>query len=85
MISTSSWNSTRAKESPKRIVYTEGEDERILRAVQIVVDEGLAKPILIGRPAIVERRIERAHGFRPVLTQHAIAWGCADCLDRAQQ
>ena len=48
-----------AKEAPKRIVYAEGEDERVLRAVQVVVDEGLAKPILIGRPAILERRIER--------------------------
>jgi malate dehydrogenase (oxaloacetate-decarboxylating)(NADP+) len=42
-----------------RIVYCEGEEERVLRAVQIVVDEGLAKPILIGRPAVVEKRLER--------------------------
>jgi malate dehydrogenase (oxaloacetate-decarboxylating)(NADP+) len=48
-----------AKKAPKRIVYAEGEDERVLRAVQVVVDEGLAKPILVGRPAIIERRIER--------------------------
>jgi len=48
-----------AKESPRRIVFTEGEDERVLRAVQVVVDEGLAKPILVGRKAVVERRIER--------------------------
>jgi len=48
-----------AKSSPKRIVYAEGEDERVLRAVQIVVDEGLARPILVGRPAVIERRIER--------------------------
>ena len=48
-----------AKASPKRIVYTEGEDERVLRAAQVVIDEGLAKPILVGRPAVVERRIER--------------------------
>ena len=48
-----------AKKAPKRIVYAEGEDERVLRAVQVVVDEGLAKPILIGRPAVLERRIER--------------------------
>jgi len=52
-----------AKADPRRIVYAEGEDERVLRAVQVVVDEGLAKPILIGRPAVVERRIER-HGLR---------------------
>jgi malate dehydrogenase (oxaloacetate-decarboxylating)(NADP+) len=48
-----------AKLSPKRIVYAEGEDERVLRAVQTVVDEGLATPVLIGRPAVIERRIER--------------------------
>jgi malate dehydrogenase (oxaloacetate-decarboxylating)(NADP+) len=41
------------------MVYAEGEDERVLRAVQIVVDEGLAKPTLIGRPLVVEQRIER--------------------------
>lgn len=42
-----------------RIVFTEGEDERVLRAVQIVVDEKLAKPILVGRPAVLEARIKR--------------------------
>lgn len=42
-----------------RIVFTEGEDERVLRAVQIVVDEHLAKPILVGRPAVLEARIKR--------------------------
>ena len=50
---------TAAKQAAKRIVYAEGEDERVLRAVQVVVDEGLAKPILVGRPAVLERRIER--------------------------
>ncbi len=50
---------TAAKESPRRIVFAEGEDERVLRATQVVVDEGLAKPILVGRPAVLERRIER--------------------------
>ncbi len=48
-----------AKKEPRRIVYAEGEDERVLRAVQVVVDEGLAKPILVGRPAVLERRIAR--------------------------
>src|SRR5258705_11942986 len=49
-----------AKEGPRRrIVLSEGEDERSLRAAQVVVDEGLAKLILVGRPAVVERRIER--------------------------
>ncbi|MEO8488075.1 MAG: phosphate acyltransferase, partial [Betaproteobacteria bacterium] len=50
---------TAAKKEPKRIVYAEGEDERVLRAVQVVVDERLAKPILVGRPAVLARRIER--------------------------
>mgnify|MGYP000075285441 CR=1 FL=1 len=43
--------------SKKRVCYAEGEEERVLRAVQIVVDEGLAKPTLIGRPAVIEHRI----------------------------
>lgn len=42
-----------------RIVYAAGEDERVLRAVQVVVDEGLARPILIGRPSVIEARIDR--------------------------
>ncbi|MDT7837443.1 NADP-dependent malic enzyme [Aquabacterium sp. OR-4] len=45
---------------PVRVVYAEGEDERVLRAVQVVLDEGLARPILIGRPAVMAMRIERA-------------------------
>ena len=48
-----------AKAVPRKIVYAEGEDERVLRAVQIVVDEGLAKPVLIGRPQVVGQRLER--------------------------
>jgi len=48
-----------AKKLPKRIVYAEGEDERVLRAVQVVVDEGLAKPILVGRPSVIAQRLER--------------------------
>ena len=47
-----------AKAAPKRLAYAEGEDERVLRAVQTVVDEGLARPLLIGRPAVIEQRIE---------------------------
>ncbi|GAB2916557.1 NADP-dependent malic enzyme [Paralcaligenes sp. KSB-10] len=42
-----------------RIVFAEGEEERVLRAVQVVVDEKLAKPILIGRPAVLQARIEK--------------------------
>ncbi len=42
-----------------RIVFAEGEEERVLRAVQVVIDEQLAKPILIGRPAVIGKRLER--------------------------
>ena len=49
----------RAQADPKRVVYAEGEEEIVLRAVQNVVDEGIAKPILIGRPAVIEQRIQR--------------------------
>jgi malate dehydrogenase (oxaloacetate-decarboxylating)(NADP+) len=52
-----------AKQRPQRIVFAEGEDERILQAVQVVVDEGIARPILIGRPPVIERQIER-YGLR---------------------
>jgi malate dehydrogenase (oxaloacetate-decarboxylating)(NADP+) len=48
-----------AREAPKRVVYAEGEDERVLRAIQIVIDEGLAQPTIIGRRIVVEQRIER--------------------------
>ncbi|MBC7414628.1 MAG: NADP-dependent malic enzyme [Herminiimonas sp.] len=51
-----------AKKAPaarKRIVFAEGEEERVLRAVQVVVDEKLAKPILIGRPAVLAQRIAK--------------------------
>jgi len=50
-----------AKAKPARVVYAEGEDERVLRAVQAVIDEGLAKPILVGRPQVIAARIERAN------------------------
>ncbi|RYU60030.1 NADP-dependent malic enzyme [Methylolobus aquaticus] len=48
-----------AKREPKRIVFCEGEDERVLQAVQVVLNEGLAQPILIGRPAVVHKQITR--------------------------
>lgn len=49
----------KAKQDPKRIVYCEGEDHRVLHAVQIVVDEGLARPILVGRANVINQRIEK--------------------------
>ena len=45
---------------PVRVAYADGEDERVLRAVQAVLDEGLAQPVLVGRPEVVRMRIERA-------------------------
>ncbi|MGQ0676375.1 MAG: NADP-dependent malic enzyme, partial [Rhodospirillales bacterium] len=47
-----------ARRDPRRVVYAEGEDERVLRAVQVAVDDGLAKPIVIGRRRVVLKRIE---------------------------
>lgn len=44
----------------KRVAFAEGEDDRVLRAAQLAVDEGLAKPILVGRPAVIESRIQKA-------------------------
>ena len=49
----------RARAELKRVVYAEGEEEVVLRAVQTVIDEGLAFPILIGRPDVIQTRIER--------------------------
>jgi malate dehydrogenase (oxaloacetate-decarboxylating)(NADP+) len=48
-----------AKKAPKRIVFAEGEDERVLQAAQVIVDEGIAKPIIIARPAVFEKRVEK--------------------------
>ncbi|MDX2103755.1 MAG: NADP-dependent malic enzyme [Alphaproteobacteria bacterium] len=49
----------RAKNDPRRVAFAEGEDERVLRAVQTALDDRLARPILIGRPDVIERRIAR--------------------------
>ncbi|TAL82510.1 MAG: NADP-dependent malic enzyme [Candidimonas sp.] len=48
-----------AKTAPKRVLYADGEDERVLRAAQTVIDENIAHPILIGRPAVINMRIEK--------------------------
>jgi len=52
-----------ARAQRKRVIYAEGEDERVLRAAQILLDDGLGEPILIGRPAVIETRVRR-HGLR---------------------
>ncbi|MBP9804708.1 MAG: NADP-dependent malic enzyme, partial [Candidatus Accumulibacter sp.] len=49
---------SQAKQAPRRIVFAEGEDDRVLRAVQVIVDEGIARPILIGDPRDIECRLE---------------------------
>ena len=49
----------RARRDRRRLVFAEGEDERILRALQVVVDDGIARPILVGRPDVVVSRIEK--------------------------
>jgi malate dehydrogenase (oxaloacetate-decarboxylating)(NADP+) len=50
---------TKARTQPVRVIYAEGEDERILRATQAVLEEKLARPILVGRPQVIASRIER--------------------------
>jgi len=49
----------KAREAKKRVIYSEGEDERVLRATQVVLEERLAKPVLIGRPEVMQERIKR--------------------------
>ncbi len=66
-----------AKKAPRRLIYAEGEEERVLRAVQVVIDEGLARPILIGRPEVIETRIDR-YGLRFKLGRDA---ECVNVLD----
>src|SRR5262249_40658231 len=58
------------RSAPKRIVYGEGEDERVLRAAQTLVDDGIARPILLGRHAVIARKI-REMGLRIDLTDGA--------------
>ena len=62
----------KAKTQPVRVIYAEGEDERVLRATQVVLEEKLARPILVGRPSVVEARHQAVRpvdqgrqGFRP--------------------
>jgi len=59
----------RASQNPRRVVYGDGEEERVLRAIQVVVDDGLAKPIVIGRRRVVQMRLQRL-GLRLELDEH---------------
>src|SRR3954471_18768099 len=55
-----------ARNAPKRVIFSAGEDDRVLRAVQIILDEGIAQPILIGRPEVIRHRAQRLGlRFRP--------------------
>jgi malate dehydrogenase (oxaloacetate-decarboxylating)(NADP+) len=65
-----------ARERLPRIAYAEGEDERVLRAAQVVVDEGLARPMLIGRHAVVRQRLAE-YGLRLALGKDC------ECIDSA--
>ena len=65
------------KAKPQRVAYAEGEDERVLRAAQVALDEGLAHPILIGRPAVIEARIAKS-GLRLKLGDNV---GCVNPED----
>ena len=65
--------------APRRVAYAEGEDERVLRAAQVVVDEGLARPLLVGRPAVIAERIAE-YGLR---LQPGGDCDCVDLLDPA--
>jgi malate dehydrogenase (oxaloacetate-decarboxylating)(NADP+) len=58
-----------ARAEPARIVYAEGEDERVLRAVQTLVDDNIAEPILLGRREVIERRV-REMGLRMDLREN---------------
>ena len=49
----------KAKTQPVRVIYAEGEDERVLHATQVILEENVARPILVGRPSVVETRIKR--------------------------
>jgi malate dehydrogenase (oxaloacetate-decarboxylating)(NADP+) len=66
-----------AKKAPKRVAYAEGEDERVLRAAQVAVDEGIAHPILIGRHDVIAARIE-GYGLRLKLGENC---ECVNILD----
>lgn len=58
-----------ARQNPKRLVLAEGEDERVLRATQVLIDDNIARPILVGRPDVISRRVEKL-GLRLDLDKH---------------
>ena len=66
-----------AKLNAKRVLYAEGEDERVLRAAQVAVDEGIARPLLVGRPEVLAERTEQ-FGLR---LRRGVDYECVDPLD----
>jgi len=58
-----------AQKAPRRVLYCEGEDERVLRAIQAVVDEGIARPVALGRPKVIEARLQKL-GLRIEVGKH---------------
>ena len=58
-----------ARQNPKRLVLAEGEDKRVLRAIQVLIDDNIARPILVGRPDVISRRVEKL-GLRLDLDKH---------------
>jgi len=70
---------SQAKQAPRRIVFAEGGDERVLRAVQVIVDERIAQPILIGNPVDIERKLEKLNlRVRPGSDFEVIAADCGE-------
>jgi len=67
-----------AKNQPKRLVYAEGEEDNVLHAVQVVVDEGLAKPILVGESSVIAQRIDDL-GLRLKEGEHYETEACGEC------
>ena len=61
-------------QATKRIVYAEGEDDRVLRAAQVAVDEKLARPVLVGRPEVIQDKVENLGlRLRPAATTRSWA------------
>ncbi|MEF8734267.1 MAG: NADP-dependent malic enzyme [Candidatus Accumulibacter meliphilus] len=73
---------SQARQAPRRIVFAEGGDDRVLRAVQVIVDEGIARPILIGHPGDIARKLEAANlRVRPGIDFEVICAGHSSFFD----
>ncbi|MEF8721677.1 MAG: NADP-dependent malic enzyme [Candidatus Accumulibacter phosphatis] len=73
---------SQARQAPRRIVFAEGSDDRVLRAVQVIVDEGIARPILIGHPGDIAGKLEAANlRVRPGIDFEVICAGHNNFFD----